>query len=208
MECTTNPRTAYDKNTLCKLIRNFQVPNPLPFRILLTFRSNLQIERNKVSALPHWCGCSRNAWQPFLFKRITKVSLSVTLPWWNASPNPRNANLQLFCKLMKKIPKLLVLYLSKTSWHFRSNLKTEKEKSVCHCALWMLQQKWRRFCSSRSWTLSLSLSLILPRGMFPCCIPLWSCNACTSEIVTILPLHKHGLTPHSMIQNSHKKFSI
>lgn len=158
MECTTNPRTAYDKNTLCKLVRNFQVPNPLPFRILLTFRSNLQIERNKVSALPHWCGCSRNAWQPFLFKQITKVSLSVTLPWWNASPNPRNANLQLFCKLMKKIPKLLVLYLSKTSWHFRSNLKTEKEKSVCHCALWMLQQKLRRFCSSRSWTLSLSLS--------------------------------------------------
>jgi len=93
-----------------------------------------------------------------LFKQITKVSLSVTLPWWNASPNPRSANLQLFCKLMKKNPKLLVLYLSKTSWHFRSNLKTEKEKSVCHCALWMLQQKWWRFCSSRLWTLSLSLS--------------------------------------------------
>ena len=56
-----------------------------------------------------------------------------------------------------------------------------------------------------SLSLPLSLSLILPRGMFPCCIPSCSCNACTSEIVTILPLHNHGLKPHSMIQNSHKK---
>ena len=54
----------------------------------------------------------------------------------------------------------------------------------------------------------LSLSLSHPTSWHVSMLHSVMIVQCISEIVTILPLHKHGLRPHSMIQNSHKKFSI